>query len=699
MQHARLIIPSDLKLDEEQRTKGQVTYLQSLTAAREYDGTEAAEIKFYELVHAFEACACEIAARNAIDITDPLIRDVLEQSVARMATSDNTALNVDGLLALAIESFGRKVDAGTIEFITIKTELHFLPTHGSTSFVPNDEEDHPWEVRGVPRTSQMIQALNRNGIYTDDIVVFKGANVPGVMRRHPYSLIQIPRLDREMLICDEVQQAIFIGIGLRGPEFWATHGKEQLGQDLSIFRITGHGNWMQRAAKVLFEANPPRPKVKLASRTYQPIKRLLTEDLILTKALEYAMTHNGDLPERDSGDVDGLPGETWNHIGISVRNSSNGLTREGLTGLPALFRLFGLITIGMSKNPVIIRNGCDSLRMTGSHGLVEGNDFQLTDDLILGKAVEYAMNNGDRLPTVRSGEVDGFPGQTWQNWNASVIQGCHGLEPGRKNGISGLFRSYGLKMAKTANPEKIRMAFENLTTTGSHGLEVVDEMALSETLILRKALEYADKRDGKLPSKGCGDVEGLPGQKWDRWNDCIHSKSNGLTREGVAGLSELFQQYGLKIGRLENPVAVQSAIEKLKATGDHGLQLSKAMKLSEDLILGKALEFAINNNGKLPTPLDGDIDGYPGQNWSTWHSAIGRKTSGVSRHGIGGLPALFRAYGLKYGRQNNLAVIRQAWDRLQQEGCHGLVFDERLLSSAQRPAVARCKLTANDPNP
>jgi hypothetical protein len=693
-----LQIAAHLNSDENQRRNAELAYQHSVEAARDYDGSEASEQNVYSMIHAFEACAREIADHQVIDVTNPSLRDELELAVAHAVASDLPTLSVDGLLGLAIESFGRKLDAGTADLLTIETGLHFLPTFGTTNIVPSDEPDAVWDIRVEPRTAQLIQALNRNGIYTDDIVVFKGVNVPRVMRQRPYTLIQIPRLDREVLICDEVQQATFIGIGQREPTYWATHSKEQLSQEIGIIRITKRGDWVQKIIQLLFDTNPPGPKTKLAARLYQKSKLQLTEDLILNKALEYAMAHAGALPDKNSGEVDGFPGENWYNWGISVRNYSNGLTREGLTGLPGLFRLYGLMTIGISKNPVAIAKACETLRKTGSHGLVEVKEMLLTEDLILQKAVEYATMHGGRLPTKTSGEVDGLPGQYWINWDGFLIRRFHGLKGKDAGGLAELFRAYGLKIAKTANPEAIRQAAASLAATGAHGLKQGDKMTLSEDLILRKALEFAEKHNGKLPTKHSGEVDGLPGQRWDRWNECLRNKSNGLTRDDVAGLPVLFHLYGLKIGRVENHVAVQKAIKTLNETGKHGLQMDAVMQLNDDLILHKAIEFAIDHKGRLPTPLDGEIKGYPGQRWSNWHAAIHRNTSGLMLDGLSGLPDLLRAYGLKHGRKTNLPLVKQAWERLQTNGHHGLCIDERLVTAPTRPIASQAKGSDDEPS-
>jgi hypothetical protein len=71
---------------------------------------------------------------------------------------------------------------------------------------------------------------------------------------------------------------------------------------------------------------------------------------------------------RRTGGIDGLPGQTWQNWNASIYQCQNGLTREGLTGLPGLFRLYGLKT-GMKENADAIKTAWQRLEQKGRHGL------------------------------------------------------------------------------------------------------------------------------------------------------------------------------------------------------------------------------------------------------------------------------------------------------------------------------------------
>lgn len=678
-------IAAHLNSDESQRSNTQLTYQGSVAAAHDYDGSEASELRVYTILQAFEACTREIAQRHGIDLAEPSVRDAFELAVASVAAPQVTPLNVDAILGLAIESFGRRLRAGKVALQVVETDLRFLPTRGVNPIVEGDVARPIEEVRIEPRTADLIQALNRYGIYTDDIIIYKGALAPRVLRQRPYSLIQIPRLKREILICDAVKQATYVGTRVHGPQFWGTHGKADVLERDGVVRIINSGDWLEKIIKVVLEDNHPGPKRNLKLFPGRTDKLQLSEDLILRKALEYAATHDGSLPSRTSGDVSGLMDQTWENVEVSLLNRTRGLTRHGLTSLAALFRLYGLITIGRSVNPMAVLDAIDALHSTGSHGLMPENNFNLTEDVILRKALEYAAVHDFELPDNNSGEVDGFPGQTWMKWSSALRRKAFGLEREGVRGLSGLFRIYGLKTSIKGNREAIKQAITAITTTGVHGLAVVGETKLSEDLILNKALTYAAANNGLLPGKESGEVDGMAGQNWGAWNAALRSKSNGLKRDGLAGLPDLYRVFGLMMGRKENPVAISKAIETLNATQTHGLMAVGDLRLTEDLIIGKALQFASKHNGKLPVPESGEVDGLPGQKWMNWHAAIRNTSQGLTLGGLSGLPSLLQAYGLKNGRVENATVVEEAWHRHQTEGHHGLVFDANRLKPA-RPA-------------
>lgn len=63
----------------------------------------------------------------------------------------------------------------------------------------------------------------------------------------------------------------------------------------------------------------------------------LTADFILLKALEHAAANDGKLPSQHSGEVIGMPGQTWRAWQIAVFRKKRGFNLTDINGLGALY--------------------------------------------------------------------------------------------------------------------------------------------------------------------------------------------------------------------------------------------------------------------------------------------------------------------------------------------------------------------------
>jgi hypothetical protein len=342
---------------------------------------------------------------------------------------------------------------------------------------------------------------------------------------------------------------------------------------------------------------------------------------------------------------------------------------------------------GLKENSEAIQVAIANIKAGRPHGLVFGEPFQLTEDIILIKALEYAHKNGGKLPTDSSSKVEGFSGQTWGNFSKALNLKRHGLTREAIIGLTHFFQCYGLKNGRTENPEAIQAAIANIKAGRPHGLVFGEPFQLTEDIILIKALEYADKNGGKLPTQNSGEVEGFPGQTWGIWEQAIRKTRNGLTRKNIAGLNHMFQCYGLKREKTEDPEVINMAIANIKASKPHGLVFGDEFKLSEDFILEAALKYA-QNYQKLPTKHSGEIDGFSGLKWDSVQAALRNMSNGLTREGLTGLSHLFKCYGLKSGSKENPEIVQAANNNIIAGRPHGLTFNPDLLVQ-KRPSVRR----------
>ena len=276
-------------------------YDRAVMAARGYNGSERGLKSVVEIISLFERVARDLAETQGLAMP----RDRLERKIAHGQNADEKPRSVQELLALAIESFGRQLRAKEIHIPTIETGLCFAPTDGPGLQPPGPNRTKPYEVLIRPRTDQLMVALAERGIHIEDTVRYNGTVDRRMTRKAPYTLLHIKRIDREVLICDQVGETAFIGEGLRGPLFWASYRKDQLEKQEGVtsFDLTGR-DWPQRLVARLLDGNPIRAKEDVALiRDSYP----LSADIILIAALRHAAANEGKLPTTNSSDVIGMP--------------------------------------------------------------------------------------------------------------------------------------------------------------------------------------------------------------------------------------------------------------------------------------------------------------------------------------------------------------------------------------------------------
>jgi hypothetical protein len=384
-----------------------------------------------------------------------------------------------------------------------------------------------------------------------------------------------------------------------------------------------------------------------------------TDDLILTKAIGWAATHEWKLPNAKSGVVPGLPGQTWRdgERAVSARLSF------GRSGLRTLFQDYGLTRDGIDHVSEL-QAAWARLQDGHAHGLCAGH-YALTEDLILRKAIEWAAAHEWQLPLPNSGAVPGRFGDTWLMYSCSLSDGNRGLTRPNCKGLPHLFRLFGLRCDRNDSVEALRKAWKRLKDGESHGLTEVppDTGALSEVLILTKAVGWAADHDWKLPKPCDGAVPGLSGETWLRFNNALRASRRGLTRKGCAGLLSLFRLYGLVRGYRINVSLLKATWENLQQhrplglSDDHGDQ----HRLTEVFILRKAVEWAATHAWQLPTAISGAVPGLEGDTWYAFDKAIKACYRGLTRRGCSGLAHLFRMCGFKRARTTDRDRVQRAF--------------------------------------
>jgi superfamily II DNA or RNA helicase len=211
---------------------------------------------------------------------------------------------------------------------------------------------------------------------------------------------------------------------------------------------------------------------------------LLTEDQILQWADKH-FEKTGQWPIDNSGPIETAPGQTWKGVNVAL---SKGL--RGLSGGSSLSRL-----LESSRG---VRNRLNLL--------------ELTEDQILGWAETFHQRTGN-WPIVKSGAIEGAPGETWLGVNHSLMRGARGL-PGGSSLAQLLDDRRGVRNRMNLPPLAVRQIIEWI------------EAHLATT--------------GHWPTRASGPVTEVPDETWAAINAALKAGSRGLP--GGSSLAHLIEQ-------------------------------------------------------------------------------------------------------------------------------------------------------------
>ena len=314
-------------------------------AARRFDLSEASYKNFWRKLFALKGAMGD----KAIPVLDELVSIAADRTTELMK-------DVFGSLQLGGAQIHHVLDS----FITPDTKEMPLGT---------GDKNHQ-KRRVIEKTKKLIHGLLTLGIYADDLRIYVSTPLIASTQTKPYVIFEIPRLKKQIALCDENGQATFVAPDILPLDVWARSTKSELENDYNVERFVYGDTWLERIQKFLLDEDPalnsdkfPKIVLERASRTF-----LLTENIILIKALEYAMENQDVLPTQTSGPVKGLPGQTWGAWNKTIRHQYRGLTRRDVTGLSHLLQIYGLKR-GSIEDKDAITSAIKRLKETGQHGL------------------------------------------------------------------------------------------------------------------------------------------------------------------------------------------------------------------------------------------------------------------------------------------------------------------------------------------
>lgn len=173
--------------------------------ATEYDGSEA---KYEALIAALDVIEGFARKHAAVIIGDGLVQK--EVNLAHKWQFTEVPLTVSDFLEVSSEVRNSKLAAnvGALKWRTIDATI--LPpgkgairqTEGKSKFVEPKYEE---------RLAELVDIFQEIGIFTDDLIVTQGKNQANMVRQEEsYVIVEIPRLQRTVLVCNLVGEATFV---------------------------------------------------------------------------------------------------------------------------------------------------------------------------------------------------------------------------------------------------------------------------------------------------------------------------------------------------------------------------------------------------------------------------------------------------------------------------------------------------------
>lgn len=176
-----------------------------------------------------------------------------------------------------------------------KTEIHFLPPSELEKATGPGEREKK-EVKFDHIILDIVHLLREHGIFDDDLRIVKGADPKeaGMMRQVPYFKIEIPRLNRTILACEQVGESTFVIQELVTDEFIAEYTKKELLQlkNPRTVQIKRGRNLRENLHTALFTDNLPGKKVDLrVQRTPEEWAKIIQGQMTLDEYLDRTALH------------------------------------------------------------------------------------------------------------------------------------------------------------------------------------------------------------------------------------------------------------------------------------------------------------------------------------------------------------------------------------------------------------------------
>jgi hypothetical protein len=225
----------------------------AMLSAMEYDGTE----------DAYKSLMANLGHLEEVIETSPSVKgdDIRSQEIdAALKFSPVFPRDIDDVLETAKESArfalqqSLRAENGEGTILIRKIEGVILPS---------GELDEPIVPKGgdfevadfEPRLDRLMRFLQSKGIFADDVIITMGDVDANAMRKTSYAVVEIPRINRTVLICNLSEQATFVIRRNVPPAELTSIPKSKLDETYGkdVIRIVMSDRWEDRLFTAIFQ--------------------------------------------------------------------------------------------------------------------------------------------------------------------------------------------------------------------------------------------------------------------------------------------------------------------------------------------------------------------------------------------------------------------------------------------------------------
>ena len=470
---------SDLSKEEKQQLKKWLS--DSFQAIKHLDGSEVSEEKVYAPLSLFDDFV-----RAKIDGI-PTIND--EKEFVQAAYSEypeDMPETVDGFLDSISDFYNSFKNASSPNEIwktlqdsgaIIKdTDNVFVKTDNGQLHESKNKTPSKYAIKTEPRLAMLIAHLRNDGVngtpvYMDDLVITKGKADPSIVRENPYNIVQIPRLNMEVAVCDQVGETTFVKAGTIGFEFWDHMSKDQLKERNDILHVDKNNKdqWWQDISGFL-SGNAELSEKKINVKSWINKKPNLDIELID----ESLLTHQRQTGDWLTASKVGRNGKKGGYVlehgpyagSLTVGNIDNVLRIDGLRGVR------GKSSIAQRKAIISKRNSLDYKNYMDQDAL----DMNLIDESLLA----HRQQTGDWLKPGEVGENGKIGSYVLEHGPYAGKLTASALENALKiDGSRGLTGKSSIAKRNAIVSEKYGLGFKNHMELDDFDIDLIDESLLA----------------------------------------------------------------------------------------------------------------------------------------------------------------------------------------------------------------------------